>query len=608
MKEFIKDYILSQIQQTTPSNEIQILNQSEQTSEKFGYSYVQCGEYIVFYENSTTSAGMNFYIYDKALNLIKSEHLTDNWITIVGQTLQQDENGNFYLLGYMNPDETPQGALYYSLILLNNIITETPTIRKWYKMNTIGLQEGSLCRKKEGSSSYMFIYEQTRTESGTIYKDLYLKEYTINVSSGNTYKTWVYRGYTTGITSYLLPAGYLYNQETTQMLVLSQKSNGISVNLINLDDGDWQENVTNEISVGTAVKIHKTISDSIAVLQENQSIIINSISSFAYINQNTKNLVQYNVLDNFTTPRTRNVTEGSVVTFLLNQDYVGYITGTESNYIVDLFRYELTEDDIVISTNYIRFNVNFEYDITEYALNLNLISTQVYNLSYIAFVIVEIAGNGISTIIATDNSVAEYQDFNSLVPSYVNIANGSILFSRKLTNKSIIGNQMSAEVNVPYSMLNQNFSIEQLVSQTYKVLANENKAITKNIYESLYLNFIKHINVIDNNFGKNELQNDISTLLTQSVFGTPQENYEKAPIGYAKVFTTDGQELIFSIGQNAIEQIGDYEYQISIAVNGNNADKLQILAKDKKTPYVTIPLHSVDRVILLKQNFRIEEG
>lgn len=167
---------------------------------------------------------------------------------------------------------------------------------------------------------------------------------------------------------------------------------------------------------------------------------------------------------------------------------------------------------------------------------------------------------------------------------------------------------MSAEVNVPYSMLNRTFTVEQLISQTYKVLSNENKVINKNIYESLYLNFIKHINVIDNNFGKNELQNDISALLTKSVYSLPQENYDKAPIGYAKVFTTDGQELIFSIGSNAITQLGDYEYQISIAVNGNNANKLQILAKDKQTPYVTIPLHAVNKVILLKQNFRIEEG
>ena len=161
---------------------------------------------------------------------------------------------------------------------------------------------------------------------------------------------------------------------------------------------------------------------------------------------------------------------------------------------------------------------------------------------------------------------------------------------------------MSAEVNVPYSMLNNKIiSAEKLISETNKVLSNETTRINKNIYESLYLNFIKHINVIDNNFGQNVLQNDISALLTQSIFGTPQENYEVAPIGYAKVFTTDGQELIFSIGANAIEQVAENEFIINIAVNGANADKLQILAKDKQTPYVTIPLHSVDRAIVIKQ-------
>jgi hypothetical protein len=186
------------------------------------------------------------------------------------------------------------------------------------------------------------------------------------------------------------------------------------------------------------------------------------------------------------------------------------------------------------------------------------------------------------------------------------VANGNVLFSRKLTNKSIIGNQMSAETNIPYSMINNTqISVEQLISETSKILSNEITIIHKNIYESLYLNFIKHINVIDNNFGKNELQNNISALLTKSIFSLPQANYDKAPIGYAKIFTTDGQELIFSIGENSIEQIGENEFLVSIAVNGNNTDKLQILAKDKQTPYVTIPLYTVNKVILIKQKIFI---
>ena len=167
---------------------------------------------------------------------------------------------------------------------------------------------------------------------------------------------------------------------------------------------------------------------------------------------------------------------------------------------------------------------------------------------------------------------------------------------------------MSAEVNVPYSMLNRTISVERLISKTFKGLSNETKIINKNIYESLYLNFIKHINVIDNNFSKGELQNNISILLVQSIFNKPQQNYNKAPIGYARIFTKNGKKLTFSIGQSAITQISQYEYLITIAVNGNNAEKLQILAKDKKTPYVTIPLHAINKVILVKQTLKIEEG
>lgn len=607
MKEFIKDYILSQVEQTERDNKINILNQTEQTSENFGYSYVQCGEYIVFYENSTNGTGMNFYVYDKSMTLIKTENLTDNWIAIVGQTLKQDENGNFYLLGYMNPEETEQGTTYYSLILLNNIITDTPIIRKWYKLSNIGITYAFDCQKREGSADYLFIYENSRTVSGSAVYDLCFTQFTISVQNGNSTIKWVYQNYSSSRFATLNGVGYQYNQDASKILILRRLDQSIKVIRVNLDN-DYDITTTNQLTTNNGIEVNTIIEDTVGGITQNKKIIVNSISNFVYISDETSKLVQYNIIDNYTTPIAVNITEETVIDYIFNQSYIGFITGEEGNYTITLHKYELTENSILISNNKLIFQTDFQWNITQYLLNLNLIDTQIYNLSYISLILVEVAGNGTAIIVLTDNSIPEYKDYNSLVPDYVNLYNGNVLFSRELTNKSIIGNQMSAEVNVPYSMLNRTISVEKLISKTFKELSNESKIINKNIYESLYLNFIKHINVIDNNFEKNELQNDISSLLTKSIFSLPEENYNKAPIGYAKIFTKDEQELIFSIGQNAIEQIGDYEYQISIAVNGNNADKLQILAKDRQTPYVTIPLHAVNKVILIKQTIRIEEG
>ena len=606
MKEFIKDYILSQVEQTTPNNQIQILNEIEQTSENFGYSYAQTKDNVVFYANSEN--GMMFYVYDKSFNLVKTEELTTNHLRIVGETLKVDEDGRFYMVGYVTPENSSKEV--YALVLLNDLTKNIAQIRKYYKLSDYGInQTVKDCQKREGSADYLFVYEKERIVGSTHYFDLTFVQLTISVQNGNSSTTWTFQAYLVNKSTHgaFLGIGYQYNQETSKILIVNYGDTDFNrrVTLINL--GEWNSNGATYLTSGNGIDLDKMLDTETYSNMAGSDVIVNGIQNITFINSPNLHLAQYNIVDNFTTLITKEISPEDRLNYVLTPNYIGYISGSAGNYTLNLKKYELTETDIKISNNILEIPFNYEYDLY-YVTKINLINMVTYNLTTLGFILLEEAGTGITKIIQTDNSLEEYNDFNSLVPSYVNISNGNILFSRQLTNESIIGNQMSAEVNVPYSMLNRSFSVEQLISQTYKALSNENKTINKNIYESLYLNFIKHINVIDNNFGKSELQNDISALLTKSIFSLPEENYGIAPIGYAKIFTKDGQELIFSIGSNAITQIGDYEYQISIAVNGNNADKLQILAKDKQTPYVTIPLHTVNKVILIKQIMRIEEG
>lgn len=600
MREFIKDYILSQVEQTTPNNQIQILNEIEQTSENFGYSYVQTKDNVVFYANSEN--GMMFYVYDKSFNLVKTEELTTNHLRIVGETLKVDEDGRFYMVGYVTPENSSTEV--YALVLLNDLTKNIAQIRKYYKLSDYGInQTVKDCQKREGSADYLFVYEKERIVGSTHYFDLTFVQLTISVQNGNSSTTWTFQAYLVNKSTYgaFLGIGYQYNQETSKILIVNYGDTDFNrrVTLINL--GEWNSNGATYLTSGNGIDLDKMLDTETYSNMAGSDVIVNGIQSITFINSPNLHLAQYNIVDNFTTLITKEISPEDRLNYVLTPNYIGYISGSAGNYTLNLKKYELTETDIKISNNILEIPFNYEYDLY-YVTKINLINMVTYNLTTLGFILLEEAGAGITKIIQTDNSLEEYNDFNSLVPSYVNLYNGNLLFSRELTNKSIIGNQMSAEVNVPYSMLNNKIiSAEKLISETNKVLSNETTKITKNIYESLYLNFIKHINVIDNNFGQNVLQNDISALLTQSIFGTPQENYEVAPIGYAKVFTTDGQELIFSIGANAIEQVGENEFIINIAVNGTNADKLQILAKDKQTPYVTIPLHSVDRAIVIKQ-------
>ena len=152
MEEFVKDYILSQITPTTPSNELNILHKTQEQSYSSGWFVLETTDNIVLYNNASSSIGMNFKVYDKNMNLVKTEYIAN--VYLYGE-LKQADDGNFYLTSNYYTDESTS---YFSLILLNDIIHETATIRKWYKLEPYGITEHSYfaCQKRKGRADYLF--------------------------------------------------------------------------------------------------------------------------------------------------------------------------------------------------------------------------------------------------------------------------------------------------------------------------------------------------------------------------------------------------------------------------------------------------------------------
>lgn len=597
MKDFVRNYILSQITPTTKSNQISVLDRIDSDSADFGFNYIVTNNSIVFYENTTY--GIKFYVYSKTFELIKTDEITINEVHVVGNSLKVDENGNFYLLGYVTPENSTTEV--FALVLLNDITKNVAQIRKYYKLSDYGInQEIQYCQKRDGSADYLFVYADEN----------YLKfvELTISVQNGNSVAKWEYQNYSAG--SSIVDVGYLFNTEATKILVVSTVNSNTRVCLFNLENFDLS--TTNVLTLSKGVEIDKTIQIQALETYTTPKIIVNGISSFVFIDSLTKRLIEYNIKDKFNLQFSEQITTENTSDFVLSKNFVGYITGPAGSYKLTLKKYEITTDEIQISDDYIDFYLTYEEDLS-YINKINLIDVYVYNLLSISCTLIETAGTGATTIVKTDSSVSSYTDFNMLVPDYINLYRKDIMyvrhiiFSRKLTNKTILGNQMSAEINVPNSMLNQKIEAEGLVSQTYNLEVLKNQVINKNIYESLYLNFINHINVVDNNFNKNELQADISNLLCESIFDKPKELYNKSPIGFYKVYKTDNSTSIYEIGADAFTQVSSYVYEIDIAINGTNVEKIELLGKDKQTAYVTIPLYTTDGIILIKQNLKFEE-
>jgi hypothetical protein len=296
--------------------------------------------------------------------------------------------------------------------------------------------------------------------------------------------------------------------------------------------------------------------------------------------------------------------DGSVKWF--DATYVTNEIVIDNTLYLKIRKYEIINKELQLSSKYILYNINFARG-TNYTVEL--IHEDFYNLSMYKILITYGTSNFDAYFITT-NSTAPYISYNKLVPDFVNIQDNytNYVFSRKITDKNIIGNQLTAEVNIPYYMLNDvNLTGEKLIGQTNQVIQLENKSITKNEYESLYLNFINHINVIDNNFNRNELQNEISSLLAESLFTEKAEtNYQFAPIWWIKLFKTNGETEIQAIPSESIIQISNYVYKFNIIVDGSTVNQIQLLAKDQKTPYITIPLYSINGVARIQQTMRFE--
>lgn len=103
----------------------------------------------------------------------------------------------------------------------------------------------------------------------------------------------------------------------------------------------------------------------------------------------------------------------------------------------------------------------------------------------------------------------EYNSDETMVPQYANIFNSNnvVIFSRNLYNKTINNNATTSTIEIPNFYLNDiTLAKQDLISKTNNILNENIENLTKNIYESLYFNFINTITIKDMNDPNNEIE------------------------------------------------------------------------------------------------------
>ena len=169
-----------------------------------------------------------------------------------------------------------------------------------------------------------------------------------------------------------------------------------------------------------------------------------------------------------------------------------------------------------------------------------------------------------------------------------------------LYNKQVNGNTTTSTVEVPNSYLNEiSIQPKQLLGQTNMILNNDTNPITKNIYETLDINFINTITMQDND---NSINLNGATRLNAS--STSTNDYSQSQIGYYRLNYIDGTSEDFKINPSEYTSIDEYSGTYNFVVYVKKAiNNINILSNDKITVYATLNL-----VLEVGKNYEITQN
>lgn len=201
----------------------------------------------------------------------------------------------------------------------------------------------------------------------------------------------------------------------------------------------------------------------------------------------------------------------------------------------------------------------------------------------------------------------DYQALNSMIPksSILYDTNNKIIFARNIYNKTVNQNTTESSVEVPNVYLNDTtIGKQNLYSETNSLLNSNTQSITKNIYETLYINFFNTINIKNANDPNNVIINvPGASRLNGSISG--YNSYNNVKIGIAKVNYNDGTNQ--TITGLVITKNSNSSYTIDFTIYvPKPITSIQIMSNDGMTTYQTInPNLQTEKFYRITQDVKI---
>lgn len=274
--------------------------------------------------------------------------------------------------------------------------------------------------------------------------------------------------------------------------------------------------------------------------------------------------------------------EGIFLTALNGELYVNYCDNFNYDNKTANYNFQRLENDewnpILISenANYL-MEKTATYTFNIYNLVSNVALNQYLNFRYWKLEIIKEIYNNLNY-----NSTS-YIDYDSLIAhSGTLYSNNDIVFARNLYNKTSLNNTTVSTIEVPNTMLNNiNITQKNLFGETNLQLVQDTNTLTKNIYETLFVNFINTINVIDEDtnirfpLASNYVNSNIN-------IGT-QTNSEESSVAKVRINYGDSTTKTFNINWTEID---DYNKETSFSLYiDKSIESIDYISNDESTIY-----------------------
>ena len=196
-------------------------------------------------------------------------------------------------------------------------------------------------------------------------------------------------------------------------------------------------------------------------------------------------------------------------------------------------------------------------------------------------------------------------DKNSLNSnSAILYSNNNPVFARNLYNKTQNGSTTTSTIEIPNNYLNDTLvDTKNLLSENNNIIISDTNGFTKNIYETVYLNFVNTISVVNQNETQSIYNNEVAIKLNTSINNTT--DYDDLKLTKFRINYQDGTNSVSNL-QATLQADGSYELLMTFFLS-KLADTLELISEDEQTVYLTYNLANteINKYYSFKQRVRI---